>query len=41
MEFLLRQYKLYPDDKQGMSTGSMIDVMEKMLTWLEQTYPAR
>lgn len=35
------QYELYPEDKHGMSAGSMVDVMEKMLVWLEKTYPAR
>ncbi|HEV7378910.1 MAG TPA: glycerophosphodiester phosphodiesterase family protein [Dyadobacter sp.] len=35
------QYELYPEDKHGMSAGSMVDVMEKTLVWLEKTYPAR
>ncbi|MCE7043057.1 glycerophosphodiester phosphodiesterase family protein [Dyadobacter sp. CY312] len=35
------QYELYPNDKHGVSAASMVDVMSKLLVWLEKTYPAK
>jgi glycerophosphoryl diester phosphodiesterase len=35
------QYELYPHDKHGVSAASMVDVMSKLLVWLEKTYPAK
>ncbi|TDE10028.1 glycerophosphodiester phosphodiesterase family protein [Dyadobacter psychrotolerans] len=35
------QYELYPHDKHGMGAASMVDVMSKLLVWLEKTYPAK
>lgn len=35
------QLEIYPNEKHGVGAAELVDVMEKMVKWLDKTYPAK